>query len=56
MDFSGRRFPKDLILQAIRWYLRYNLSYRGLEDILEDILEERGVEIDHTTLYRWVQE
>ena len=52
MDFSGRHYPKDLILQSVRWYLRYNLSYRDLEEILE----ERGVEIDHTTPYRWVQE
>ena len=52
MDFSGRHFPKDLILQAIRWYLCYSLGYRDLEEILE----ERGVEVDYTTLYRWVQE
>ena len=52
MDFSGRHFPKDLILQTIRWYLRYSLSYRDIEEILE----ERGVEIDHTTPYRRVQE
>ena len=52
MDFSGRHYPKDLILHAVRWYLRYNLSYRDLEEILE----ERGVEIDHTTPYRRVQE
>ena len=52
MDFTGRHFPKDLILQTIRWYLRYSLSYRDIEEILE----ERGVEIDHTTPYRWVQE
>ena len=52
MDFSGRHYSKDLILQTIRWYLRYNLSYRDIEEILE----ERGVEIDHTTPYRWVQE
>ena len=48
MDFSCRHFPKDLILQTIRWYLHYNLSYRDIEEILE----ERGVEIDHTTPYR----
>ncbi len=52
MDFSGRHYPTELILQTIRWYLRYSLSYRDLEEILE----ERGVEIDHTTPYRWVQE
>ena len=42
MDFSGRHYPKDLILQTVRWYLRYSLSYRDMEEILE----ERGVEID----------
>ena len=52
MGFSGRHYPKDLILQTVRWYLRYNLSYRDMEEILE----ERGVEIDHITPYRWVQE
>ena len=52
MEFSGRHCPKDLILQAIRWYLRYSLGYRDLEEILE----ERGVEVDHTALYRWIQE
>ena len=51
MDFSGRHFPKHLILQVVRWYLRYGLSYRDLEEILE----ERGVELAHTTPYRWVQ-
>ena len=44
MDFSGRHYPKDLILQTVRWYLRYSLSYRDMEEILE----EPGVEIDHT--------
>lgn len=36
---------------TVRWYLRYNLSYRDLEEPLA----ERGVEVDHVTLYRWVQ-
>jgi transposase, IS6 family len=36
---------------SVRWYLRYNLSYRDLEEVLA----ERGVEVDHVTLYRWVQ-
>ena len=52
MDLSGRHYRKDLIFQNVRWYLRYSLSYRDVEEILE----ERGVEIDHTTPYRWVQE
>ena len=36
---------------AVRWYLRYGLSYRDLEELLA----ERGVEVDHVTLFRWVQ-
>src|SRR5512143_2129654 len=51
IDFNGHRFEKDLILLCVRWYLAYPLSYRNLEEIME----ERGVEVDHATLYRWVQ-
>ena len=36
---------------AVRWYLRYNLSYRDVEELLT----ERGVDVDHVTVYRWVQ-
>nr|GID89862.1 hypothetical protein Ade03nite_87860 [Actinoplanes derwentensis] len=36
---------------AVRWYLRYNLSYRDVEELLA----ERGIEADHVTVYRWVQ-
>ena len=49
--FAGFRFPPDVILLAVRWYLRYGLSYRDLEELLA----ERGIEVDHVTLYRWVQ-
>ena len=49
--FSGFRFPPEVILLAVRWYLRYGLSYRDLEELLA----ERGIEVDHVTLYRWVQ-
>jgi transposase-like protein len=49
--FAGYRFPPDVILLAVRWYLRFGLSYRDLEEILA----ERGIEVDHVTLYRWVQ-
>ncbi len=49
--FVGFRFPAEVILLAVRWYLRYGLSYRDLEELLA----ERGVEVDHVTLYRWVQ-
>lgn len=45
------RFPPEVIVLAIRWYLRYNLSYRDVEELLV----ERGVEVDHVTVYRWVQ-
>ena len=49
--FAGYRFPADVILLAVRWYLRFGLSYRDLEELLA----ERGIEVDHVTLYRWVQ-
>ena len=48
---AGLRFPPEVILLAVRWYLRYGLSYRDLEEFLA----ERGIEVDHVTLYRWVQ-
>ena len=44
-------FPPEAILLAVRWYLRYGLSYRDLGELLA----ERGIEVDHVTLYRWVQ-
>jgi transposase-like protein len=47
----GFRFPPEVTLLAVRWYLRYGLFYRDLEEILA----ERGVVVDHVTLYRWVQ-
>jgi transposase, IS6 family len=49
--FKWRHFEADIILCAVRWYLRYALSYRDVEDLLR----ERGVAIDHTTVFRWVQ-
>jgi transposase, IS6 family len=49
--FSGRHYPKDVILWAVRWYCRYGVSYRDLEQMLT----ERGVPVDHSTIYRWVQ-
>jgi transposase-like protein len=49
--FSGFRFPPDIIVIAVRWYLRFGLSYRDVEELLA----ERGVEVDHVTIYRWVQ-
>ncbi len=49
--FAGFRFPPDVIVLAVRWYLRFGLSYRDVEELLT----ERGVEVDHVTIYRWVQ-
>jgi transposase, IS6 family len=49
--FKWRHFQADIILHAVRWYLRYALSYRDVEELLR----ERGVSVDHTTIFRWVQ-
>lgn len=49
--FKWRHFQADIILCAVRWYLRYALSYRDVEELMR----ERGVWVDHTTVYRWVQ-
>ena len=49
--FTGFRFPAEVITVAVRWYLRYGLSYRDVEELLA----ERGVEVDHVTVNRWVQ-
>src|SRR3546814_21148289 len=49
-DFKWRHFQGDVILWAVRWYCRYPISYRDLEEMLA----ERGLSVDHTTLYRWV--
>ena len=49
--FAGFRFPPEAITVAVRWYLRYGLSYRDVEELLA----ERGIEVDHVTVYRWVQ-
>src|ERR1700680_2587166 len=48
---AGFRFPAEVILLAVRWYLRFGLSYRDLEELLA----ERGIDVDHVTIYRWVQ-
>ena len=48
--FSGFRSPPDVIVLAVRWYLRFGLSYRDVEELLV----ERGVAVDHVTIYRWV--
>ncbi len=49
--FAGFRFPREVIAIAVRWYLRYGVSYRDVEELLA----ERGVTVDHVTVYRWVQ-
>jgi transposase-like protein len=49
--FTGFRFPREVIVLAVRWYLRYGLSYRDVEELLA----ERGVQVDHVTIYRWVR-
>ena len=49
-DFKGRHYEAALILQAVSWYLRYPLSYRDIEELFL----ERGLEVDHSTLNRWV--
>jgi transposase-like protein len=50
-SFKWRHFQADIILLCVRWYLRYSLSYRDLEEIMQ----EQGLSVDHTTIYRWVQ-
>jgi hypothetical protein len=49
--FAGFRFPPEIIVLAVRWYLRFGLSYRDVEELLS----ERGVEVDHVTVYLRVQ-
>ena len=50
MKFSGRHFPKDVILTTIWWYLRHKLSYRDIEELIV----EHGIEVDHSTINRWI--
>jgi IS6 family transposase len=50
--FKWRHFEGQIILLCVRWYLRYCLSYRDLEEMMA----ERGLKVDHTTIYRWVQQ
>ena len=49
-DFKGRHFEAGLIVQAVSWCLRYPLSYRDIEELLL----ERGLEVDHSTVNHWV--
>ena len=50
-SFKGRHFTSEAILWALRWYLAFPISYRDLASMLAD----RGIVVDHTTLFRWVQ-
>jgi putative transposase len=50
--FKGKQFQQDVIIVAVGYYLRYNLSYREVQEILYD----RDINVSHTTIYRWVQE
>ena len=50
-DFKWRHFQGDIILGCVRWYCKCGISYRELEEMML----ERGMEVDHTTIYRWVQ-
>lgn len=50
ISFKGAHYPKDVILFAVFFYVRYSVSYRDLEEIMG----ERGISVDHTTLNRWV--
>jgi putative transposase len=50
ISFTGAHFPQDISLMGVRWYVAYPLSYRHVEELLE----ERGVPIDHATIQRWV--
>jgi putative transposase len=50
IEFKGSHFEREVILWGVRWYVAYPISYRQLEEMME----ERGVEVDHSTLNRWV--
>jgi transposase-like protein len=49
--FKWRHYAPDIILLCVRWYCRYQLSYRDVEEMMR----ERGLDVDHTTIFRWVQ-
>jgi transposase, IS6 family len=49
--FKRRRFPVEIILLCVRWYCKYGISYRDLAEMMQ----ERGIKVDPSTLYRWVQ-
>jgi len=49
--FKGRHFEAEIIILCVRWYLRFGLSYRNLEELMV----ERNLSVDHVTIWRWVQ-
>ena len=50
VSFTGAHFPKDILLVCVRWYVAYPLSDRQVEELMQ----ERGVSVDHATINRWV--
>ena len=50
ISFKGAHFPQEIILMGVRWYVAYPLSTRHVEELME----ERGVHVDHATINRWV--
>ncbi len=49
--FKRRLFPVEIILLCVRWYCKYPISYRDLAEMMQ----ERSIDVDHTTIFRWVQ-
>ena|SRR5574344_1967276 len=50
--FKWKHYQSDIIIQCVRWYLKYALSYRDLSEIMQ----ERGLSVDHSTIFRWVKQ
>ena len=50
ISFKGRHHKQEIILQCVRWYVTYSLSYRDLEELMQ----ERGYAVDHSSIHRWV--
>jgi putative transposase len=50
IEFKGSSFERDIVVWGVRWYMAYPISYRQLEEMIV----ERGVEVDHSTLNRWI--
>jgi transposase, IS6 family len=52
IDFKWKHYQPEIIMVCVRWYLKFALSYRNLEEIML----ERGIKVDHTTIMRWVNQ